>query len=237
MKTSNYIKELGYGVLHNTHMSSINLVNESSVAPLLTLIDEGLSRLYTRFNLSEKSLILEMRVGVTMYHLKKIYSVQGNDPVRVPYPYIMDLPNEPFLEDVIKVIRVVDGNNKERPLNDPNVGDSIFTPEVDILQFKYPKAGEVYFVTYLARHAPLLSFTNTGFTIRDEIHLPAVLVPALSNYVAYMVHSRINTPESQARGAQSLMIYEEICKEVERSDAVANSVSGINTRFKQNGWK
>ena len=53
------IKKLGYGVLNNTNFARIDdLGDPDQILPLVTLIDEGLTRLYSRFMLRERHVIV-----------------------------------------------------------------------------------------------------------------------------------------------------------------------------------
>lgn len=236
MKFETFLFNLSMGVLNNT-MYSRAWKDGVGIEALVPLIEEGLTRLYSRFILREKHVIIEMRVGTTFYHFKRMFSVTGADPIQVPYPYIMDLPGEPFVEDVIKILSVHDTQNVLRPLNDPNQINSVFTPQPDILQNPYPLELEALMVTYQAGPEPLYTLNVDGnVELVDEFYLPPVLVPALANYVAYMVYSRINTAESSAKAASHLQIYEMICKDAEMFDLVNNSKSSTNLRFGQNGW-
>ena len=236
MKFETFLFNLSMGVLNNT-MYSRAWKDGVGIEALVPLIEEGLTRLYSRLILREKHVIIEMRVGTTFYHLKRMFSVTGADPIQVPYPYIMDLPGEPFVEDVIKILSVHDTQNVLRPLNDPNQINSVFTPQPDILQNPYPLELEALMVTYQAGPEPLYTLNGDGnVELVDEFYLPPVLVPALANYVAYMVYSRINTAESSAKAASHLQIYEMICKDAEMFDLVNNSKSSTNLRFGQNGW-
>ena len=236
MKFETFLFNLSMGVLNNT-MYSRAWKDGVGIEALVPLIEEGLTRLYSRFILREKHVIIEMRVGTTFYHLKRMFSVTGADPIQVPYPYIMDLPGEPFVEDVIKILSVHDTQNVLRPLNDPNQINSVFTPQPDILQNPYPRELEALMVSYQAGPESLYTLNGDGnVELVDEFYLPPVLVPALANYVAYMVYSRINTAESSAKAASHIQIYEMICKDAEMFDLVNNSKSSTNLRFDQNGW-
>ena len=239
MNLISYIKSLGYGVLNNTMYATITDMGDmNQILPIITCIDEGLSRLYSRFYLRERHVVIQMQEGVTFYHFDKKYSVQNGDPFLVPDPYIMDLPNDPFDQDLIKVMAVHDVNNKQYPLDDPSHPDSVFMVQYNVLHQPKPVEGDPMYVTYQAHHVPL--FVRDPITdlyeIESEFLLPPVLESALSNYVAWMVYSRINTQEAAGKAASHLMLYEEICKEVERNDLVNGSRSCTNERFSNNGW-
>ena len=239
MKTIDFVKQLGRGVLRNTTLSGLQngLDNRwDEFAQACTMIDEGLMRLYSRFILKEKHLIIEMQPGVTFYHLKRMYSVTGADPIRVPHPYIRDLPNEPFLEDVIKVLNVFDSAGVQRPLNDQSRVDSLFTPQADIIQNMFPRDLEALGVAYQAKPLSVLVPESNGWRDDTEFYLPDCLIPALSAYVAYFYFQGVNTSEGISAAITHFKMYDEVCREVERMDLVNQSMSCTNTRFSQNGW-
>ena len=239
MNLINFVKSMGYGVLHNTQFANITDYNDpEQMMPIVTLIEEGLTRLYSRFNLRERHVIVEMQVGVTFYHFEKLYTVQNGDRIRVPYPYIMDLPNDPFEEDLIKVLRVDDSFGNRRPIDDHNRIDSVFMVQFNVMHNPYPRYLEALYVTYQAKHVPLAVVDNeTGDVfLEEEILLPPVLEPALSNYVAYMVYSRINTQEAVTKAMGHMAVYNQIIQDVENYDLVNSSSSNTNARFDIGGW-
>lgn len=237
MKMQDFMLTLRLGVLRNTKHGGDQENGESGVE-LVPLMQEGLMQLHSRFVIKEKNVIVEMRVGTTFYHLKKMYSVTGADPVQVPYPYIMDLPGEPFEEDVIKVLRVDDSNGVIRPIGDPNQMNSVFMPQPDILQNPYPKELEALILTYQAGPSSLMTVNGDGNPeIAEEFYIPPVLVPALTNYVAYMFYSALNTAEAMAKSVQHLQMYDSICDGVDAMDLLNNSKYCTNERFSKNGWQ
>ena len=71
MKFEDFLFNLSMGVLNNT-MYSRAWKDGVGIEALVPLIEEGLTRLYSRFILREKQVIIEMRVGTTFYHFKRI---------------------------------------------------------------------------------------------------------------------------------------------------------------------
>lgn len=239
MKTLDFVKQLARGALRNTSLADLrnDIGNhQDEFAQVCTMIDEALLRLYSRFVLKEKHLVLEMQPGVTFYHLKSMYSVTGANPILVPHPYIMDLPNEPFLEDVVKVLSVFDSKGIQRPLNDHSKPYGIFTPQADVIQNMYPQTLEALGVAYQARPLSTLQKDSVGWREDTEFYLPDCLLPALSAYVAYTYHQGVGTSEAVSTAMIQIKMYDEICREVERMDLVNQSLSCTNTRFNQNGW-
>lgn len=240
MKTLDYVKQLARGVFRNTALSILRGGMDDhweEFEQVCTMIDEGLTRLYGRYILKENSVLIEMQPGITSYHLRSMYSVTGSDPLRVPHPYIMDLPNEPFLEDVVKVLSVVDGSGVQRPLNDHSNPQSLFTPQADIIQNMFPRDLEVLCVAYQARPLSVLVPDSEGWLDDTEFFLPDCLIPALTAYVSYLYHQTVATAESSATAMTQIRMYEGVCRGVDHMDLVNQSLSNTNVRFSLNGWK
>lgn len=233
---------LGLGVLNNTQYANtyqLDVVRDQM--NLIILVDEALTRLYSRFNLRTRNVLIEVQVGRTFYHLDSKYAVQSHDPILVPHPYIKDLPNDKFEDDACKVLQIQDSLGRTRPLNDPNRTDSLYTPQPDVIQNPQPVPLDIMFVTYQAKHPKIAVKAevdgDVAWQYGHDVILPDVLMPALYNYVGYLVYSRMATQEANAKAAGNLMVYEEICKDVERGDLVNNSQSCSNIRFGLNGWQ
>ena len=214
MKTLEYIKQLSRGAMRNTALSVLRTGaanHPEEFAQVCTMIDEGLMRLYSRFVIKEKHVVVEMQPGVTFYHLKSMYSVTSADRVRVPHPYIMDLPNEPFLEDVIKVLSVFDSGGNQRPLNDHSKPGGLFTPQANVIQNMYPRDLEALCVAYQASPVSVLVPSPVGWKEDTEFFLPDCLIPALSAYASYMYHQGIGTAESMVTAMNQIQMYEMVC--------------------------
>ena len=142
---------------------------------ILEFINEGITRLHSRFPLKTQSLFLEMREGRTEYPLLARYSFMGFDPDLAQYPYIMDSVSHPFKEDVIKILAVYDSEGCQRKLNDRFDTHGLFTPRPDTLQCIRPRHCEVLSVSYQARHPILVSGED-----EQEVDVPDTLIPPLS---------------------------------------------------------
>jgi hypothetical protein len=197
---------------------------------VLSLLNEGMTRLHSRFVLKTNNCIVEMREGRTTYPLLARYSYEGFDPDKAPYPYIMDNPEKPFLEDVIKILIVYDNRGIRRKLNDDHDPNGLFTPRPDVLQCMWPRHCEALDVGYQAKH-PELSGDE-----EQEIDLPETLYSALENWVGYRYHTGLNTAEGTSKAAEYLQLYESICGEVVEFDLANGSMSNTNITFDIRGW-
>lgn len=195
--------------------------------------NQALLRLYSRFVLKEKDLVLQMHEEITFYHLVPRFarnfippSPEEDEPIR----YILDLPEEPFLGDIIKVLVAYDAKGRRLPLNDDAHPHSLFTPQANLLQVPRPHDHDGISLIYQAKHRKLTGAPD------EEIALPEVLLEAFNAYIAYKVFSHMNTQESTAKAQEHLMLYEALCVEAETKDLVNTSISTSNTRFHARGW-
>lgn len=233
IKLTELYKSLALSVLNNT---SVITDDKKDIEPdmkeyILEFINEGLTRLHSRFPLKTNNVFVEMREGRTEYPLLARYSFMGFDPALAQYPFIMDSASNPFKEDVIKILMVYDSEGQRRGLNDNHNPHGLFTPRPDTLQCIRPRHCEVLTVTYQAKHP-----TVTVDGDNQEIDLPDTLLPALKYWVAYSYYTGLNTAESTSKAAEYLQMYESICGEVKDYDLGSSSESSTNTLFERRGW-
>lgn len=237
MNLDNLYFKLSAGVFSNLAIGNDGngTIREDKKKAIVEYINEGLLRLYTKFVLREKDVLIEMREGVTNYHLLKKYAYSNLDPEDPPasrcMPYILDLSHEKFEEDVIKVLAVYNSYNEKLPLNDLESLRSVFTPQHNVVQTANPIHGQALTIAYQASH-PIVDVTEPGCFIQ----LPPVLVPALLAYVASRVYGNMNTQESVIKGQEHMINFETICQEAIDNDLVNSSVSTTNAKFHSRGF-
>ncbi len=236
MKVSDLFTRLALGELSNLALASNGVISLEKQPTIVMYANEALLRLFTRFLLCEKDLILEMRDGTTMYHLRKQFAYSqydiDNPPSEWNKPYIMDLGHEPFDEDVIKVLSVYDYQGNKLPLNDSERTDSVFTPQSLILQVPFTEHKHTLSVNYQARHAVIPSSGYKDF----DIVLPKCLESALCAYISYKVFTHMNTVESTAKGQEHMLTYNSLCQDAVDMDLVSTSTSTTNSKFQKRGF-
>lgn len=226
--------------LANSVFRNTSLVNDDSSdieddhKPFVVIAaNEALTRLHTRFELRSSTVLVEMQEGRTNYPLLKKYAVQSYDPKETQCPYIIDFADNPFIEDVIKIMGVFDDKHVPMVLNDRNNPNSLFTPKYNIIQNNSPKAWQVLCIEYQAKH-PKLTTDEDGY---NEIDLPDTLDAALDNYIAYRYYTSLNTAENTAKAAEYLSFYESICNEVVEHSSAGQSGSASERNFYIRGWR
>ena len=232
MQLTDLYNMLAYGELSNHFMASAGdgTIAVAKQPQINHFANEALTRLYTKFVLKEKSCLLELHEGVSLYRLSPEYSVTGFDNSVIDAPYIKDSVDDPFIDDVLKVFAIYTNYGGQRPLNDPNNCWSVNTPTIKTLEVNAERSNEVLAVSYQAKH-PTLG------TESQEIELPPTLHGALTAFIAYKVYVNMNTPESQTIAQGHLSMFNSICADAVETDALNLSISGENTRFNLGGWR
>lgn len=234
MNLQDFYKKLANGRLSNTAMvEGIDPVTIKAVhQPKVTdAINEGLIRLYTRFILNEKDVVIGLKDSITSYRLNSLYSESLAPQVGVEYPYILDGDSEVFINDVIRIMAVYDNNSVKLPLNNATESTSVFTPIFDTVRISDPITDQRITVVYQAKHATLVNTSPL-----QEIILPDTLYGALEAYVAYLLFADINSDDAKSKSDKQLMRYEEICGDVRLTDAVSSTTLQSNIKFMNRGW-
>lgn len=234
MKMSELFRRLAYGELTNLSMNQGDGTLAVEKHPqMVQHANEALLRLFSRFVLKEKSLILVQTSHVINYHLKKQYAV-SSDSADVKHRYILDCAEEPFSEDVIRILEVVDEKGCKKVLNDVENCESLFTPKPDTLQIPTPVDDVKLALIYQARHQKLDD--RPGEILDQEIDLPFFLEAALQNYIGYKTYSNMNGQENIVKGQENLAAYEAICVDVEQRDLVNQSFHTSHHKLEQRGF-
>ena len=234
MNLQDFCKRLANGRLSNTSMvedSSGLIIKVAHKPKVIDAINEGLIRLYTRFILNEKDVVIGLKDSITSYHLNSLYSESLAPQVGVAYPYILDGDSEVFINDVIRIMAVYDNDGVKLPLNNATESTSVFTPVFDTVRISDPITDQRITVVYQAKHATLVNTSPL-----QEIILPDTLYGALEAYVAYLLFADINSDDAKFKSDKQLMRYEEICGDVRLTDAVSSTTLQSNIKFMNRGW-
>jgi hypothetical protein len=231
MEIEELFSRLSFGELSNLSLGNEGRgsLKEEDIPKVMSHTNEGLLRIYSRFLLSAKQLLIEQVRHITNYHLIVKYAESSGS--NADWLYIKDLPDEKFQGDVIRVLEVYDSVGREFVLNDTDDPQSLFTPAPQLLQVPDPKAGRSLGVQYQARHVNL-----EADDLSQEIIIPFVLEGALQAFVAYKILSHMNGQENQLKGQEYLATYEGICMDVEARDLVNTSFSTSHHKLEERGF-
>lgn len=233
MNLTEYMSSLAQGKLYNTSLSDEGNVRAGTEDRYVYLINEGLTRLHSRFFLRENAMMILLYDHITTYELSSKYSLTLNPPVAPgQVSFILDTVAQPFVDDVLKVMHVYKHSGEELPLNDRNQSHSCFTPRNNVLIVNSPVEGSILSILYQAKH-PRVSLDDSG---TNDIQIPDQLVGALDAYVAHSQYNSIGSQDSSYRANEQYQMYENICSEFLLTDSGGISNSTTNQVFQKNGW-
>jgi hypothetical protein len=232
-------KDLSYGELQGLAIG--NLVpddNESEPDPkvygqIMSHINRGLTKLYSRFLLSSKEIYIEQSEEIAEYLLDAEYA-QSNTASAIPIEdrYIADSVTKPFKNDVLKIEQCFDEEGNLLFMNDPTEEWSLYTPSFRSIQMPYPNEFNTIAVQYRAAH-PRLVWTVAVDPSTVDVAVPESLYEALLYYVA---HRASPQPIGGVDGAQTfLQKYEMCCQAVEKQGLYIQAETA-NWRFDSFGW-
>lgn len=234
MKTLNdFLTELSYGELADTYagVDGGGTIDPVYLNRIVHFINDGLLRLYSKFVISEKNLILETFEGKSTYLISSEYAESNYDSESGIIPYIKD-NGMPYRDDLVKILSVYDKWNKSLPLNDPDRADSLFTSQWNVLNIPWSYETGAFNIRYQSRHPILLPDVEK----EQKLELPEVLMSALTAFVAYRLYLSINTAESRAKAEDFLGSFNSICDEAMFMDLVNSSYSATKTIFEKRGF-
>lgn len=234
---------LSHGALSNLSVSaegSGQIADAKVRDKIVDYVNDGLTRLHSKFILNEAQLIIELLEGRTDYPLESRYGLAAHvvdevgsggpgDLVDVPIFIIDDL--QPFKDDLIKVLAVFDYGGNRVPLNDVEDPLSVFTPRTHLLQVPDSGVVQVLSLMYQARHVEIPYGDSDAV-----ITLPDCLQTALTSFVASEFYSHMNGQENSAKGQEHYLKYEMLCQQAVDNDLVSSAVSSTNTNFEKRGW-
>ena len=207
------------------------VIDSTNYAKVLNHVNLGLAALYKRFNLKEGSLILQLQDEQTLYKLNSAYAVTGvgTEPIR----YILDSVSDPFVDDIIKVEKVVTDLDEPLVLNDASNPLSVTTPSQLTLRVPLDVVGSKLTVVYRASHVKLVA---TGLNPNTtEVTLPDTHLDALLLYIASRVHAPVGMGNEFNASNGYYARYEQACAQLE-GKGLQVDIGESNTRAQRGGW-
>lgn len=239
MNLPQLFKKLSVGVLRELSIAGegTGIVPIGNQPKLLAAANEGLSAIYARFPLAERTLVLETYAGIYEYKLHPDFALSSASAE--PIKYIVDNMGQVFDGNVLMITDVYDSAHHWLPLNDRNNIKSWHTKGNTGLVMDYPVTGERYFVGYRKAHPELPTDADEleQLTLEDiEIVLPRELEPALMHFIASDIYGGMSMESSMAKSNKHLERYEAVCTFHELNNTFNGSVAETNMKPDLGGW-
>lgn len=246
MKLQEIFDHLGAGEFSQLSIGGkdAGVLNESNWANVIGHVNLALTALFKRFTLKEGRLVLQLRNDRTLYKLSSTFAVNARrgDPVR----YILDTPDDRFVDDIIKVEKVLTDDEYELGLNDASDQYSVTTPTALSLRVPQdlidkpsdlPEALKTVNLTivYRANHPKIVQGLGYFDPNRVEVQLPDTHLEALLYYVAGRVQNPVGMTNEFNASNNYMARFEAACQELEGKGLQVDQ-GETNMRLVRNGW-
>lgn len=233
MTLQEVLDRLARGKLSNLHLCENGKVKEQNLAKVVDSINEALLVLYTKLPLKENSVLIELYEGRTDYPITSEHSTRKRtDSIFDLYDfYIRDTDERPFEDDILTILEVWDDLDRKRPINDPDDPLGVYTSDTNVLCVNYTSSVRVLNVIYKAKHKEL-----TPDNLKAEVILPFNLFGALYSYVAYLIHSEINTKEAESNAQKYLAEFNALVSQVIECSPINSDKLVSDAKFTRRGW-
>lgn len=247
MKLTEIFTQLAYGELSNVVIGKNDGgdIDENNYKQIMAHVNLGLTELYNRFSLKEGSLVLRLQNGQAMYPINSKFAVNGKKTT-MPIRWIIDTVDNPFLDDISKIERVVTDCGYEMILNDRNSLWSCFTPSATVIRVPERmingdntiphefKTAELV-VSYRAGWVPIDPDVGNFDPTRIDIELPYTHLNALLLFVASRVNAPIGLGQEFNASNNYYARFQKACQELEDEGYEVDQGSH-STGIQRNGW-
>ena len=232
------MKSLTYGELSTHPVSGFVFGDpESEVDPLkwaqvISHINLGLIDIYGQFHLGTKEIYVQMHEELEIYKIHSDFAVSNTASLEDP-KYIIDTPEQPFLDDILKIEEIYDENGNLQPLNDFNDEDSFYTTEPTTIQVPYSNDTNSFAIQYRMGHYTIPDDLTINPADIELLH-PTHFNEPLQLFVgARMFHSLGG--DNVAQGDRMYNMYINKIRDIERLGLYVMPESS-NAWFTRGGW-
>jgi len=239
---SEIFRQLAVGEIYNISLGGEGCkgVPVSDYPMLVAHVNLGLTELYKRFPLRMRSLVLARQPDMAHYRLHSDYAVNNSGSVQ-PVRYILDTPENPFQDDILKVEKITNpADNSVVPLNDPHSALSLHTSEYDVIEWQYAADEDPVLmldqviISYKAKPDQILADSDLQPYL-VEVRLPDSLLEALLLYIGSRIHTNLNIDGSMGEGNNYYGKFEAACKKVENL-GLLDYPAPHNIKLEMRGW-
>jgi hypothetical protein len=213
---------LAHGQLKNTAAvedENLGYICPEFIPTILSLANQGLVDLATRFPLFKSQVDLTFSPGRNVYPLKESELVT----------YLSDTPEEPFQD--VRFIRILDLFDETGARHTVNTNGHILTPSFNTLRITTAKQEELGAKIRIRYQQKATELTELG-----SVDLPPNLETALQLFVASLFISHMGSPEHSAKGDAYYGVYLRHVGEDEAKDLSSTSEVDENSKFHERGF-
>lgn len=213
-------------------------IKEEAYPKLVRATNRGLLSLYKRFLLKKKNINLVQQTDVTQYQIKPQFL--GYPEATGPSAYLLDHPNELFMDDILKIISITNSEDEVTEINPshPYLDQTYFkTSSFDTVDLVTTSVDQIFTIKYQARH-PKIVITDSFDPETLTLDYPPFIEDALIKYIASLLIQGKTTKASEGEGYASntwRAQYEIACTEITQL-GLAEDVLDTDDRFSRRGF-
>ena len=234
MKLTDIFLALGAGELssQSSLVDTVTGIKPENYSKIISHINLGLTNLFERFNIRLGDTYIMMLDGVAEYQLDSKYAF--SNLASPEQKYIMDTLENPFGDDVIRILEATTEIGEPLPINDRTKEKSIFTPTQTSIQIPWKISDDVINIIYRASHK-LIRLSDYNDVEDIEVYLPVSYLEPLLYFVAHRhfagVGGQSGTPTSQGYYQKYLARVNEI-----EFNGVPNKDYSVSTEYFNGNW-
>lgn len=233
MKLRQLLSDMALGELQGSPAVETGTYNilPAYLPKIIQSLNRALDYFYTVFPFKQSNLIIQLYSGLSHYYLTSKYAMSNllsTEKVR----YIMDSPEYPFRDDLIKVLAVQDMEGNQLPINDYFSPYSVMLPEYNCIHVPNMTEGQLS-VLYRAKH-PEIPYTEP-LDLDWEINIPASFQSALQAYVACLFYQNMGGSKHNESNAYYAK-FRTLVEELQRQGLGVEEGITINQKPYMRGW-
>lgn len=234
MRLNELLQDMALGELQGSPVVETGgyIVTPQHMPKVIQAINQALDYFFSMFPLKESQVIIEFIPEMYRYYIDGEFAM-SNDSAR--YKYVMDSKENPFEDDLLKILEVRTLQGSQVYINDSFANLSVMVPEYNcIVPSKELRKYERVVVRYKAKHKriPL----NEPMDSRWLINIPAMYSGALQAYIASNIYNSLGGGEYAELGQFYYGKFKTIVEELQAQGLNDTQSMGINTRPFREGW-
>lgn len=234
MKLSQIFEQLQYGELSQVALGGDGEeefgIEVENYPRVVAHINMGLTELHKRFPLKVSTVNIQMVEGISTYYIDIDYSISSGTQL---VKYLIDSPEVPFKDDLLKVVSIANDENELFDINDKNSDTPIYSYTYNSITVPVVDPNQTLLVTYRADHEKIDHQDLNPET--QDVDLPPSYLEALLYYVASRVYSGRPLLDGKDESLKYFQLFESACDKITELNLMDSSIC-TNNKLDINGW-